>query len=106
MRRTKPIALVTGLALLLTQIVAPERAFAATSLNGHPVVTDSAGRIVPWTSDPAAGFGTVIDKAWDYLLNRVPSDPVTGRPAFFSQSYINPDTQQMAGWPHNPAAHR
>lgn len=103
MRRAKPIALVTALVLILTQFGVTERAMAATSLNGHPVVTDGAGTIIPWTSDPAAGYGTVVEKAWDYLLNRVPNDPSTGKPAYFSQSYLNPDTQGMAGWPHNPA---
>ena len=27
----------------------------------------------------------------------------TGKPAYYSRSYINPNTQQMVDWPHNPA---
>lgn len=103
MRRPKLLVLAMGLVVAFSQVMVAERAAAATTLNGHQVVSDAAGKIIPWTGDPAAGYGTVIDKAWDYLLNKVPNDPATGKPAYYSQSYLNPDTQQMAGWPHNPA---
>lgn len=90
--------------LVVGALVAPQPpAGAASTLNGHPIAVDSSGRIIPWTSDPQRGFGEVVSLAWDYLQRRVPTDPGTGKPAYFSQSYLNPDTQGMAGWPHNPA---
>jgi hypothetical protein len=79
-------------------------AFAAT-LNGHTVLVDDSGKIIPWTglATPTDGFDRVLQHAWDYILHQVPDDPSTGWPAYFSQSYLDPDTQQMAGWPSNPA---
>lgn len=77
--------------------------YAASTLNGHNVVLDGSGKIIPWTADPNSGYDQVMALAWDYLANKVPNDPSTGKPAYLSQSYLNPDTQQMAGWPHNPA---
>lgn len=78
-------------------------ALATPSINGHPVITDGSGKIIPWTANPGDGYGTVVTNAWNYLLNSVPKDPSTGKPAFYSQSYLNPDTQAVAGWPNNPA---
>ncbi|MFI5132270.1 MAG: Ig-like domain-containing protein, partial [Chitinophagales bacterium] len=73
------------------------------SLNQHTVFAYPAGKIVPWTSNPANGYDTVMFLAWKYLLNTVPNDPATGKPAYYSRSYINPNTQQMVDWDHNPA---
>ena len=49
------------------------------------------------------GYDSVVKLAWNYLLNTVPNDPSTGKPAYYSRSYINPNTQQVVDWPHNPA---
>jgi hypothetical protein len=73
------------------------------TLNGHTVLAYPAGKIIPWTSNPTLGYDTVMKLAWNYLLNSVPNDPATGKPAYYSRSYINPNTQQMVDWPHNPA---
>ena len=73
------------------------------TLNGHTVNAYPAGKPVPWTPNPADGYMTVVSLAWNYLLNTVPNDPLTGKPAYYSRSYINPNTQQMVDWPHNPA---
>ncbi|MBL7740643.1 MAG: fibronectin type III domain-containing protein [Chitinophagaceae bacterium] len=73
------------------------------TLNTHTVSAYPAGKIVPWTSNPADGYDTVIYLAWSYLLNSVPNDPATGKPAYYSQSFLDPNTQAMANWPHNPA---
>ena len=75
----------------------------AATLNGHTVILDSNSKIIPWTPNPADGYDHVVTIAWDYFLNRVPNDPSTGKPAYFSQSYLYPDSQEMANWPHNPA---
>jgi hypothetical protein len=74
------------------------------SLNNHNVLADAGGKIIPWTTpNPADGYVNVMAQAWNYLLNNVPNDPATGKPAYYSQSYLNPNTQGLAGWPHNPA---
>jgi len=81
------------------------RPASAETLNGHTVLLDGGGKLLPWTGRPVPtdGYDRVVRNAWDYLLHRVPDDPATGRPAYFSQSYLDPDTQQTAGWPSNPA---
>jgi hypothetical protein len=98
-----------GLVLLavvaaIAAAVALPRAF-ATTLNSHTVLLDGGAKIIPWTGlpTPTDGFDRVLRDAWDYVLHQVPDDPSTGWPAYFSQSYLDPDTQQMAGWPSNPA---
>jgi hypothetical protein len=73
------------------------------SLNTHTVFAYPAGKIVPWTTNPTDGYSTVVEAAWNYLLNSVPNDPSTGKPAYYSRSYLNPNTQQVVDWPHNPA---
>lgn len=73
------------------------------TINGHNVVLDSSGKIVPWTSDSTHGYDRVIGLSWNYLLDGVPSDIHNGKPAYYSHSYLNPDTQEPADWPHNPA---
>ena len=99
--RTSPLLV---LALVVSVLGAPATpAAAAGALNGHAVVLDGNGRIIPWTTNPSDGYGTVIDAAWQYLLDDVPTDPANGKPAYYSHSYLNPDTQEIAGWPHNPA---
>src|SRR5436190_2615531 len=73
------------------------------SLNTHTVLAYPAGKVVPWTTNPTDGYSTVVAAAWNYLLNSVPNDPSTGKPAYYSRSYLNPNTQQVVDWPHNPA---
>jgi hypothetical protein len=80
-------------------------ALAATlgTLNTHTILAYPAGKIISWTPDPTMGYDTVMDIAWNYLLNTVPNDPLTGKPAYYSRSYLNPNTQQVVDWDHNPA---
>ena len=73
------------------------------TMNTHTVFAYPANKIVPWTPNPTACYDTIMDLTWNYLLNQVPNDPSTGKPAYYSRSYINPDNQQMVDWPHNPA---
>jgi hypothetical protein len=96
-------AVILGLSQFLLPGLNAVEAAKADKLNGHTVVLDSSKKIIPWTPNPAHGYSEVMAKAWDYFLNRVPNDPATGKPAYFSQSYLDPNTQQMANWPHNPA---
>jgi hypothetical protein len=75
----------------------------AGTLNGHTVLTYPAGKIIPWTANPTYGYDSVMKLAWNYLLNGVPNDPVTGKPAYYSRSLLDPSTTNMVNWPHNPA---
>lgn len=79
------------------------RSQAAGTLNGHSVVLDGSSKLVSWYSPQSDAYAHAADLSMNYLLNTVPDDPSTGQPAYFSQSYLNPDTQGMAGWPNNPA---
>jgi hypothetical protein len=73
------------------------------NLNQHTVLAYPSNKIVPWTSNPANGYDTVMQLAWNFLLNNVPNDPSTGKPAYYSRSYLDPSTQTVINWPHNPA---
>lgn len=73
------------------------------NLNTHTVRAYPAGKIVPWTSNPADGYNTAMSLSWNYLLNGVPNDPATGKPAYYSRSFLDPTTTNMVNWPHNPA---
>ncbi len=73
------------------------------SLNTHTIKAYPSGKIVPWTTNPTDGYSTVVASAWNYLLNDVPNDPSTNKPAYYSRSYLNPNTQQVVNWDHNPA---
>ncbi|MFI5129379.1 MAG: T9SS type A sorting domain-containing protein [Chitinophagales bacterium] len=73
------------------------------SLNTHTVFAYPSGKIVAWTPNPTDGYTSVVASAWNYLLNSVPNDPSTGKPAYYSRSYLNPSTQQVVNWDHNPA---
>jgi hypothetical protein len=73
------------------------------TLNTHTIFAYPAGKIVPWTPNPSDGYNTVVTLAWNYLLNSVPNDPLTGKPAYYSRSYLDPNTQQVVNWDHNPA---
>nr|WP_281720726.1 hypothetical protein [Nitrosomonas nitrosa] len=76
---------------------------APATINGHDVVLDGSGKIIPWTPDPTQGYDHVMSLAWNYLVDSVPNDNQNGKPAYYSHSYMNPDTQEAVDWPHNPA---
>jgi hypothetical protein len=73
------------------------------SLNTHTVFAYPSGKIVSWTANPTDGYSTIVASAWNYLLNSVPNDPSTSKPAYYSRSYLDPNTQQVVNWDHNPA---
>lgn len=107
MRRIPLRPLLASLAAAAALVaVALLRTASAETLNGHPVLRDAGGGLLPWTGLPVPtdGYDRVLRNAWDYLLHRVPDDPSTDRPAYFSQSYLDPETQQTSGWPSNPAS--
>src|SRR4051812_48575294 len=67
--------------------------------NEHLLAVDATGKIIPWTTDAPDGYGHVVTLASYYLLARVPIDPSNGKPAYYSHSYLNPDTQELSGTP-------
>lgn len=73
------------------------------TLNGHAVMVDGSNKIVSWVANQDQAYDAVAGLTWNYLLHQVPNDPATGQPAYLSRSYIDPNTQAMAGWPSNPA---
>ena len=73
-----------------------------TTLNGHTVMVDGQGKIVPWNTDTDAAYDQVLATAWNYLLNSVPNG-ASGLPLYRTNSYMDPNTQRAAGWPNNPA---
>ena len=90
--------------VILAMIVLPTVSVKALDIiNGHNVVLDGSGKIIPWTPDPTQGYDHVMNLSWNYLLNSVPSDSQNGKPAYYSYSYMNSDTQEPVDWPHNPA---
>ncbi len=102
--RLKSIVLKLGFTVLLAMVVLSAVSVKApATINGHNVVLDGRGEIIPWTPDPTQGYDHVMSLAWNYLVNGVPNDNKNGKPAYYSHSYINPDTQELADWPHNPA---
>ena len=49
----KPRSLAAVIAVaLIAPVVVPEGAAEAATLNGHTVVLDGSGRIIPWTAEP------------------------------------------------------
>lgn len=88
--------------LTVGAVLPPQLAFAAT-LNTHTVVLDGSGKIIPWTTNPGDGYDTAVNLSWNYLINSVPRDNTNGQPGYMSHSYMNPNTQELVGWPHNPA---
>ena len=83
--------------------VAPGVGSAAEVLDTHPVVLDGNGDIVPWTGEGSDAYDAVLRLGVDYLTTRAPVDDRTGLPTYLLYSYLDPDSQEPVGWPHNPA---
>lgn len=72
-----------------------------STLNTHSVMVDNTNKLVSWVANQDEAYGEVSKLAWEYLLG-LPNQP-NGKPAYYSYSYQDPNTQQPVGWPHNPA---
>jgi len=75
----------------------------ATVINTHPLAVDGGGKIVPWNSGGSDAYDGVVRNSWNYLLNSVPTAP-NGLKAYFSYSFLDPDTQAPASSPHDPGS--
>ena len=73
------------------------------TLDTYTVVLDGAGKIIPWTTNAAAGYDRVMFLSWDLLKNRIPNDPANGLPVTYTHSEYNPDNRTGTTWPNNPA---
>jgi hypothetical protein len=75
----------------------------AAMLDTHIVVTNAAGKIIPWTSNPGDGYDRVMFLSWDLLLNHIPNDPNNHLPAFYTHSEYDPNSLVGEDWPNNAA---
>jgi hypothetical protein len=99
--RTGPVALFLWL-ILVGGGCLPGTSAAAT-LDTHTVVLDGQGEIIPWTSDPGAGYDRVMFLSWDLLLNHILKDPNNGLPAYYTHSEYDPNSLAGEDWPNNAA---
>lgn len=82
-----------------------------STLNTHAVMVDDSNKIVSWVPTQDQAYAEVSRLAWEYITRYSPGDSVrevplgnhTGKPLYYSQSYMDPDTQEPVGWPSNPA---
>src|SRR4051812_31183542 len=95
-KRVGPLAL--ALVLFLAAVATPARG--AQTLNGHTVVQDGSGKLLSWVSPQGEAYDQVMGRAWDFLLNRVPTGS-NGLKLYYSYSYLDPNTLAPADWPHN-----
>jgi hypothetical protein len=75
-------------------------------LNGQTAWGDPANNnaLVSWLLPQSTAFATTVEKAIDFLLNRVPMDPATGLPLYYSQSCFNiGDPLSITNYQYNPA---
>jgi hypothetical protein len=88
--------------LLVSTLGITGTAHSAQTLNDHPVVQDSGGRLLAWVTPQGDAYGSVVQLAFRFLADRVPAAR-NGLPAYYSHSYLDKYTLQPADWPHNPA---
>jgi regulation of enolase protein 1 (concanavalin A-like superfamily) len=67
----------TAPALLLATLSAalPAALPAAETLNGHPVVLDTGGRIMPWQGTPDQAYDQFLRQRWNFIKTGVPLSP-------------------------------
>jgi hypothetical protein len=83
-------------------LVFPVVSGAAETFNGHEVVLDGSGNLLPWFKPQDQAYDRVMRLAWDYLLNVVPVES-SGLRTYYSYCCIDTDSLKGTAWPHNPA---
>jgi len=69
------------------------------AIDSHPVVLDSNGRLLPWTT-----YDQIVKLNVAMLENGLPLDSRTGLPLYYFYPYFDSNTLQGAlNWYHNPA---
>lgn len=79
----------------------PVRTAVNLTLDTHQAYVDGSNKLVSWVSDQSLAYAHVSQLSWEYIIGR-PNES-NGKPAYYSHSYQDPNTQQPVGWPHNPA---
>lgn len=89
---------------LVTVVKVPVRG--QDALNGHPVRLDASGKLAPWNGQAdkdSKAYDRVLRASWDFLFNKVPTDPKTGLKVYYSYCCLNVEKGAGTAWPHNPA---
>ncbi len=105
-RNPLPLSFILCICIIFASIIRPSSFNAsahAASLNGHTVVLDNFGKIIPWTQNPADGYDRVMFLSWDLLKNKIPIDRSNGLKVIYTHSEYNPDDLSGTSWPNNPA---
>ncbi len=72
-----------------------------STLNKHPVIVDSNGKIVSWLSSPYP-YDQLVKLAWNYIQNTVPNTPA-GIKHYLSYCCFYEPAGGNTIWYHNPA---
>jgi hypothetical protein len=75
---------------------------AAETFNGHQVLLDGSGKLLPWVKPQDQAYDRVMRLAWDYLLNVVPVES-NGLKTYYSYCCLDTETLKGTAWPHNAA---
>ena len=88
--------------VVLLSLPFPPASWAAETFNGHQVILDSSGKLLPWVNPQDQAYDRVMRLAWDYLLNVVPVES-NGLKTYYSYCCIDTATLKGTAWPHNSA---
>ena len=77
-------------------------ALRAQTFNTHPVRLDSGDKLLSWVQPQSQAYDRVMRLAWDFLLDRVPTES-NGLKTFYFYCCLDPDKMRGTAWPHNPA---
>ncbi len=76
-----------------------------SQLPWHTAMLDSQNKLIPWYEpDKNLGFDKVMRLAWDYMENKVETDPKTGEKIYLINSVFDANTGLGAYWQTNPAS--
>ncbi|MDD5656521.1 MAG: hypothetical protein PHF00_04615 [Elusimicrobia bacterium] len=87
---------------VLVVLLAASSAGARENLNGHRLILDAQGDILPWVRPRDRAFDRVMRLAWDFLLRSVPVE-ANGLKSYYAYCCLDPKSLQGISWPHNPA---
>lgn len=67
------------LSLVASVVYAPVH---ADTINGHPVVLDESGKIIPWHAPASGAYDEFLRQRWNFITNSVPRLP-SGHPQYY-----------------------
>jgi hypothetical protein len=59
-----------------------------TTLNGHTILLDGSGKIVPWDTASPNAYDSYLDKAWNFIKTQVPNSPGSPPISNYPQYYF------------------